>query len=273
MKYSFKDATRRFDCSKKDIIRALSKYGYFSKKSIIDDKCMEYLENYFDNSARENYNESIYLNSYSNNIASLEEIMKMEFDKDCKLMLNNLENTEENFYIDDLYAKAQVKDYLVDNCFDFLRDYYPELYRSAKDAAIAYKTIPYINNYSRYCLNDVGLYLELFVTYLLNKNGLVDVCKSAYGVNNSNLYARIRCLANNGLPQKITDLLDSTRQIRNKIHVLLENKSHDYVPGSLNFSFQQDITEEDCRECLENIYVLSCWLVRKDNFVERVEKN
>ncbi len=273
MKYSFKDTMRMFNCSRKDIIRALSKYGYFSKKSIIDDKCIDYLDKYFDKSSEGLSDELLSLNTDSNNAVSLGVIMQQEFAKDCRYILKDLENTEENFYIDDLLSKAQIVNFLDDSSFDFLREYYPDLYRSAKDAASAYKTIPYINHYSRYCLNDIGLFLELFVTYLLNKNGLVDVCKSTYGVNSTNLYTRIRCLANNGLPQKITDLLDSTRQIRNKIHVLLENKSHDYVPGSLNYSFQQDITEEDCRECLENVYVLSCWLVRKDNFLENEKKN
>ena len=273
MKYSFKDTMRMFNCSKKDVIRALSKYGYFSKKSIIDDKCIDYLSKYFDNSRNEFADESLGLNQNSNKSISLEEMMKVEFAKDCRLMLNNLENTEENFYIDDLCAKAQIVDFFDDNSFNFLRDYYPDLYQSAKNASSAYKTIGYLEHYSRYCLNDVGLFLELFVTYLLNRNGLVDSCKSAYGGDTVNLFSRIRCLANHGLPQKIAELLDNTRLIRNKIHVLLESNMHQYVPGSLNFSFQQDITEEDCRKCLENIYVLSCWLVRKDNLLEEEKKN
>ena len=273
MKYSFKDTMRMFNCSRKEIIRALSKYGYFSKKSIIDDKCIDYLGKYFDKSSKGLADESLSLNANSNNAASLEEIMQMEFAKDCKFILKKLENTEENFYIDDLLAKAQIVNFLEDNTFDFLREYYPDLYRSAKDAASAYKTIGYIEHFSRYCLSDVGLFLELFVTYLLNRNGLVDICKSVYGSDSVNLFSRIRCLANNGLPRKIAELLDNTRLIRNKIHILLENNTHQYVPGSLNFSFQQDITEEDCRQCLENIYVLSCWLVRKDNSFESEKKN
>ena len=269
MKYTYKDTMRMFNCSRKDIVRALRKYGYYSKNSIIDDKCIDYLGKYFDNTD-EAFSGEI---SYSSKENSLDEIMKSEFIKDCRSMLNDLEYTEENFYIDELYAKAKIVDFSDDNCFNFLREYYPDFYRSAKDAAVAYKTIPYINHFSRYCLNDTGLFLELFVTYLLNKNGLVDICKSTYCRDSVNLYSRIRCLANNGLPQKITDLLDSTRQIRNKIHILLENNSHQYVPGSLNYSFQQDITESDCRECLENIYVLSCWLVRNDNLYENLNKN
>lgn len=270
MKYSYKDVMRMYNCSKKDIIRALSKYGYFSKKSIIDDKCVDYLGKCFDTNENELYSKTLKASIKTN---SLEEMMKVEFAKDCRMILNDLEYNEENFYIDDLYSKAQVTNFYDDNCFNFLREYYPDLYRTAKDAVTAYKTIAYIHHYSRYCLNDIGLFLELFVTYLLNRNGLVDICKSSYGSDSINLYSRISCLANHGLPQKIVGLLNSTRLIRNKIHVLLEKKSHQYVPGSLDYNFQQDITEEDCRECLENIYILSCWLVRKDDLIETEKKN
>ena len=270
MKYSYKDVMRMYNCSKKDIVRALRKYGYYSKKSIIDDKCVEYLGKCFENSEFGLSDWTLNVSAKSN---TLEEMIKNEFAKDCRIMLNNLENTEENYYIDDLYSKAQAVDFYDDDCFNFLREYYPDLYRTAKDALIAYKTIAYINHYSRYCLNDIGLFLELFVTYLLNRNGLVDICKAAYGSDSINLFSKIRCLSNHGLSKKIAELLDNTRLIRNKIHVLLENNSHQYVPGSLNYSFQQDITEEDCRECLENVYVLSCWLVRKDNFLENEKKN
>ena len=270
MKYSYKDVMRMYNCSKKDIVCALRKYGYFSKKSVIDEKCVDYLGKCFEKSDSGSSGMALNVSSKAN---SLDEMMKIEFAKDCRIMLNDLENIEENFYIEDLYTKAQVTDFYDDKCFNFLREYYPDLYRTAKDAATAYKTIAYINHYSRYCLNDIGLFLELFVTYLLNINGLVDTCKSAYGSDSVNLFSRIRCLSNHGLPKKIADILDSTRLIRNKIHVLLENKSHQYVPGSLDFSFQQDITEEDCRECLENIYVLSCWLVRNDHSFESEKKN
>lgn len=264
---------RMFNCSKKDVIRALNKYGYFSKKSIIDDKCIEYLGKCFNHSQNVVSDGGLSINMHCSKANSLEEMMKIEFAKDCRLMLNNLENTEENFYIEDLYAKAQIVDFFDDNCFNFLRDYYPDLYRTAKNAVTAYKTVVYIEHYSRYCLNDIGLFLELFVTYLLNRNGLVDICKADFNSDSVNLYLRIRCLANHGLPQKVADLLDSTRIIRNKIHVLLENNSHQYIPGSFNYSFQQDITEEDCRKCLENIYVLSCWIVRKDNLTESGDNN
>ena len=270
MKYTFKDAMRMFDCTKKDIVCALRKYGYYSKKAVIDDKCIDYLGNYF---ANKEFNFD--LNSCNNSRSlSLEKMMQDEFNKDCRRVLNSLENdTLENFYIDNLKSKAMQLNLLEDNIFDFLRDYYPDLYRAAQDAVTAYKTIGYIEHYSRYCLNDIGLFLELFVTYLLNRNGLVESCKSTYSCDNINLYSKIRFLSNHGLPKKIVDLLDITRLIRNKIHVLLENNSHQYVPDSLNYSFQQDITEEDCREYLENVYVLSCWLVRKDNFLENEKKN
>ncbi len=265
MKYTFRDTMRMFECTKKDIVRALNKYGYYSKKAVIDDKCIEYLGNYFANKGlRFDLNNT---NSCNNSKSlSLEKMMQDEFNKDCRRVMNSLENdTLENYYIGNLKSKAMKLNFLEDNTFDFLRDYYPDLYRSAKDAATAYKTISYIEHYSRYCLNDIGLFLELFVTYLLNRNDLVDSCKSTYGSDNVNLFSKIRFLSDHGLPIKIVDLLDNTRLIRNKIHVLLENNSHQYVPGSFNYSFQQDITEEDCRECLENVYVLSCWLVRKDN--------
>ncbi len=91
MKYSYKDAIRMFNCSKKDVIRALNKYGYFSKKSIIDDKCIEYLGKFFD------YSQNVDLDRAYNKANSLEDVMKIEFAKDCRLMLNNLESTEENF--------------------------------------------------------------------------------------------------------------------------------------------------------------------------------
>ena len=134
MKYTYKDTMRIFNCSRKDIVRALNKYGYYTKNSIIDDKCIDYLGKYFDN-PEEAFPSEI---SYSSKENSLDEIMKKEFIKDCRSMLNTLEYTEENFYIDELYAKAKIVNFSDDNCFNFLREYYPELYRSAKDAAVAY---------------------------------------------------------------------------------------------------------------------------------------
>ena len=277
MKYTFKNAMSKFNCSRKVVIHALSKYGYFSKKSIIDEKCMDYLERYFAKHGQNTVsdNKSLYylpdFDCVKNKTVG--DIMKEEFEKDCRALSEKYNYSIDYDSILNYRKKAKELVFSEGNSFKFLKAYYPDLYRVAKDCEDCYKTTRYLDNFYRYCLNDAGLFVELFVTYLIRKNGLTDICKESYGKESCKVYSKICCLRNYGLSNTIVEVLDEIRLIRNRIHVPLEMVQQDYVAGSFNFPFQQNISEYDCRKCLENIFVLGCWLVDNDDLLNSRNSN
>lgn len=258
------ECMKKFNCSRNEILEALKETGYSCrrcpKKTVLDKDCIAKLRKYFyEKSAASSQKPEIV-----EKIKTLDEYMAEDFQEQSNRLIMMINESLGFERIVSWKATAETIDFNYGCNFEFLRSYFPDLYRIATDAEDCFKTIELKPNFVRYCMTDVGVYLELVVSYVLNRNGWVKDCLSMTDKANPTLNERIKCLVRNGIISDIIELFDESRKLRNKIHVKLTVGSEKYIPDSLMFSFQKDITPEDCRICLRNMYVLGKWLIRQD---------
>lgn len=263
MNHTVRDCMDKFKCSRNEILDALKALGCdcgrCPKKTVLKEEWVKKLRKYFYEKTSVN-TEKLEL---VEKVKTLDEYIAEDFmalSSHYMVMINEKLGLER---IVSWKATADEIDFNYGCNFEFLRNCYPDIYRIATDAEDCFKTIELRSNFARYCMTDVGVFLELVIAYVINRNGWVEDCMSKVEKGNPTLNDKIKCLVRNGIIESIIKLFDESRRLRNKIHIGLE-AGKEYVPGSLSFSFQKDITQEDCRICLRNMYVLGKWLMKQD---------
>lgn len=208
-----------------------------------------------------NYSETDTSSTSCIEIAPTETVLDQTASNSKKQTCCDKESFSKTFSFEIAIEKSKQLNFTQQGNFCFLESKFPKLYEYAVKAEKKYYEGLHESQELDYCVLNIGKFTERLIRIILNTNDLEsefqENCRDSR--DKPTLFNRINFLFNKGFPSQLVDILHKNRIGRNPA-------THD--------GKDKIITPVDCESYLRNIYVLSKWLVEKDNnFHEEVKEN